>query len=695
MGAIAGGVRLGLTAGLLVGGLGAVERIWALRALLRGAGEGAWLASLIVFFPMLVGALLGLAGGACVAIAVAARRAIPLSSGAWRALWGAALGVALAGWGVFALTLTTRFDGVVARWPVLLAAGSVAGVLGGLVAPRLQAMAEHGIARTAAACLVGAGMLVIHVVNAYFAPQSSYGIHVALVTALGSCATLAVRLLPRGVRHRAGAAAALLLVLLAVPADLAMRTRPRLEYLVKVRTSTATRCVDLLSWLMDWDRDGWAPAFLVGGEDMAPFDPARPPPVLPRASRPHEPEGGAERAAAEVSTSNVTPPHILLFTLDACRADVVSPTPPVESFLGPLRPATPHLDSLAAHSAQFDAAYAPSAGTEDTFNSLFSGELPPGNLLGIDPGRYLARRLERRGYAVRAWVDEPHFARSPWGFPAVDALSPADAPRMMVEAAEFLGGLPSGRPGFVWIHVMDLHSEVLNPFSIDAYARSLKMRAYGAALGRVDSLVGMLLDALRENGAADRTMIAVSADHGEEFGEHGHFHHNLALYEPAIRVPLWLCGPGIEPRALGATTSLEDLYPTLLETAGIDPGSTAGRSLWPLLSGAASGPDREAHYSFLPQRGFSRRFAGWARPERGQAALIDPRAGRKVILRIRSEAWEAYDLKRDPGERDNLAGDGLPWADSMLVALRAEVARQGQPLEWPSPPPFAAPYPGR
>ena len=103
---------------------------------------------------------------------------------------------------------------------------------------------------------------------------------------------------------------------------------------------------------------------------------------------------------------------------------------------------------------------------------------------------------------------------------------------MMIEAAAFLGSRPPGRPGFAWIHVMDLHSEVLNPLSLDAYTRGSKVRAYALALSRVDSLVGMLLGALRENGAVNRTLIALSADHGEEFGEHGHFHHNLALYEP-------------------------------------------------------------------------------------------------------------------------------------------------------------------
>ena len=127
-----GGIRLGLTAGLLLGALEALERIWALRAFLRGGAESAWLAGLILFFPLLVGALFGLVGGGGVAAAAVARRAVALPAAAWRALCGAALGLALAAWGVFALTLTVRFDRLIARWPAVLAGACAAGALCGL-----------------------------------------------------------------------------------------------------------------------------------------------------------------------------------------------------------------------------------------------------------------------------------------------------------------------------------------------------------------------------------------------------------------------------------------------------------------------------------------------------------------------------------------------------------------------------------
>ena len=674
------GARFGLVAGMLLGAIEAAERALALSGFVRGAGEALGLAGLSLFFPALTGALVGMALGACVALARLAPALVPLPAVAWRAMWGGVAALALAAFLVFALTLTMRFDSLIARWPLILAAALGGGAAFGIAWPTLAAhgaRARRGAARALLAVALAGFLFVLYLVNAYFAPQSSYGIHVIFLTGLAAGAALAVWLMPASFVRRAGAWAALLTLVLAFPADFAMRNRPRLEGLVKIRTSTSARCIDLLSWLADRDGDGAAPAFLLGGDDLAPFDPARPPGIL-RGFAP-DTTTGVRSEAAVARPRALARPHIVLLTIDALRADVVAPAAPSASFLGALRPATPFLDSLAAESAVFEAAYAPSAGTEDTFNALFSGWLAPGSLAVAGTGPFLSQRLERGGYAVSAWTDDPHFGGRPWGFKDSRARTPEQGTRMMGEVAEHLAALPPGQPGFAWIHVMTLHSDVLNPLRLDAYSRDRKVRAYARHLAHVDTLVGALEEALARQGLAGRTLIALTADHGEEFGEHGHFHHNLALYEPAIRVPLWISGPGITPRRLLVTAALEELHPTLLEAAGLDPGATPARSLLPVLEGEAPAALDETRYSFLPHRGFSRRYATWSRPDRGQAALVDPRSGRKVILRIRAATWEAYDLARDPLERDNLAGDRITWPDSMLAALRAEIERNARP----------------
>jgi arylsulfatase A-like enzyme len=228
---------------------------------------------------------------------------------------------------------------------------------------------------------------------------------------------------------------------------------------------------------------------------------------------------------------------------------------------------------------------------------------------------------------------------------------------------------------------MDLHAGVLAPLSPATYRHAAHLDTYARQLARVDSIVGRLMDELDRRGLASRTLLAISADHGEELGGHGHYHHNLSLYEPAIRVPLWITGPGVRPGARRETVPLVDLYPTLLAAAGVPPGRSAGRSLWPVLSGQAPARGERRLYSFLPQRGFSRRFRADQAPERGQASLIESATGRKVIVRFGEECWEAYDLA-DRMEVRNLAGEA-PWADTLRARLLETVRRNAGP---PPPP---------
>src|SRR6185503_13297112 len=165
------------------------------------------------------------------------------------------------------------------------------------------------------------------------------------------------------------------------------------------------------------------------------------------------------------------------------------------------------------------------------------------------------------------------------------------------------------------------------------------------------------------------TLLVITADHGEELGGHGHYHHNLTLYQAAIRVPLWVMGPGIEPGIRAARVSLQAIYPTVIEAAGLTPGRSAGRSLWPVLRGTEPATSDSLIFSFLPQRGFSERYTLFPRVEIGQASLLDARRRHKVILRLGQGAWEAYDVSTDSLEIRNLAGSDATWPDSLRRLL--------------------------
>lgn len=181
------------------------------------------------------------------------------------------------------------------------------------------------------------------------------------------------------------------------------------------------------------------------------------------------------------------------------------------------------------------------------------------------------------------------------------------------------------------------------------------IRAYFAASSFMDAQVGRVLDALRDLGLEDDTIVVFTSDHGFMLGEHGQWMKNI-LWEPSARVPLVVRVPGkhgVAGKRSPRTVELLDLYPTLVELAGLPAYSrNEGASLTPLLAKPA---DRR-----------------WTKP-----ALSQVRGGRSV----RTEQWryteweggkkgrELYDHRRDPGETRNLADDPR-YADT-IARLRA------------------------
>jgi arylsulfatase A-like enzyme len=88
-------------------------------------------------------------------------------------------------------------------------------------------------------------------------------------------------------------------------------------------------------------------------------------------------------------------------------------------------------------------------------------------------------------------------------------------------------------------------------------------------------------------------VVAYTADHGEEFQDHGAWGHADTLYEELLHVPFALRAPGIAPRRVAQDVDLVDLAPTLLDLFGLRPRPRSGRSLAPLLRGGA--PERPTY----------------------------------------------------------------------------------------------------
>ena len=183
-------------------------------------------------------------------------------------------------------------------------------------------------------------------------------------------------------------------------------------------------------------------------------------------------------------------------------------------------------------------------------------------------------------------------------------------------------------------------------------------RAYYGAISFFDDQLGVILDTLQETGLAENTVVIVCSDHGEMLGERGLWY-KMNFLEGGSRVPLIVSAPGFAPRAVDASVSLIDLFPTLLDLAGIEPELGApidGRSLVPHLEGA------QGHDEVLGE------YLG----EGALAPIVMIRRGRWKFIHSPADPDQLYDLANDPDELRNLSQ--APEHAPLVAQLLQEVA---------------------
>jgi arylsulfatase A-like enzyme len=312
---------------------------------------------------------------------------------------------------------------------------------------------------------------------------------------------------------------------------------------------------------------------------------------------------------------------------------------------------------------------------------------------------------------------------------------------------DWLSRRPRGRPFFAFLNYFDAHEPFVPPpgharrfglrpesprddlflreyWRVDKRALSprdvaLARDSYDECIAALDLQVGALLDELDRRGVLRDTVVIITSDHGEEFGEHGVFDHGYSLYLDAIHVPLLIVSPSTpHGRAVSEPVSLRDLPATVVDLTGLTAGSPfPGRSLaahW----GSAPGPDRPTTTPALselanltplkPQHGPG--------PTQQGLAMSLVAEGRHYIRDI-ARTEELYDLTSDPREWHNLANVEAepalsPYRKSLLQILTAvpltkandwgplrgykrvlESQVRGQPPSL-TPRPYGAPAPG-
>ena len=262
------------------------------------------------------------------------------------------------------------------------------------------------------------------------------------------------------------------------------------------------------------------------------------------------------------------------------------------------------------------------------------------------------------------------------------------------------------RPFFVFLNYLDAHGPYLtpagagHPLSQRSYTLAerrmlrewaettppktvpesirLAREAYEDCVAVLDREIGRLIDALERLGQLDRTLIVITSDHGEHFGEHtcdgvplvGHCQ---SVYQAETHVPLLVVAPRRVPAGtvVGEPVSLRDLPATIVELAGIGtPSPFPGRAFLPRADGAAASSAALAEFSAEPSLPAGLRYGTGARGLM-RAVVVGSKA-----YHVRNDGTEAlYDLASDPEESRNLASacESRAALEKLRATLRAAV----------------------
>jgi arylsulfatase A-like enzyme len=472
-------------------------------------------------------------------------------------------------------------------------------------------------------------------------------------------------------RFRAARVTALALAV-AIVAGAAMIGRAEQARLIAVESGSYSKLVAKAIWrLADRDGDGYAAAW-AGGADCDDSDPTRSPGRLDIAGNGID-ENCTGADATRVALPERAPhsaepespsPNILLISVDALRADHLGAW-------GYARPTSPSIDRFAGGAARFAAALTASPATKHALPAMLTGRHASANLRGA-PATSIAEVLRDGGWDTRAVMCCQRI-RSPAdlrGFTSVDTSAddvrlhrPGQANADAV-ADTTIDWLRHGRqragapPFFLWVHFYDPHDPYEVPPGGPQFGGGGDVDRYDSEVAFVDRGIGRVLDAIDQLGLTGTTIVAITADHGEEFGEHGIRFHAHSLYNQVVGIPLIVRAPGCRPRVIDAPVSLIDLAPTLLELAGVtEPPGWLSHSLAPEVCGETN-PTSPVLVELIPER-----F------KRDAVAMVTDRW--KVIWDREANAWLLFER----GDRDD-RHDVSASEPAVLAIMKAQLFEQ-------------------
>ncbi|MEM7480459.1 MAG: sulfatase [Acidobacteriota bacterium] len=418
----------------------------------------------------------------------------------------------------------------------------------------------------------------------------------------------------------------------------------------------------------------------------------------------------AEEATAPGMPEPVAPRRprlVVLYVLDALRADALGAW-------GARDGATPTLDRLAEEGLVFQDHQSVAPNTLPSTKALLTGIAPRfrgGWQLPADGPPTLAEAFAAAGFRTglfsgNVYVSDAYGIER--GFEAHELIETdpngdvnASAEEVHARALAWLESLPEEASVFLYLHTLHPHNPYAPPgpsppsaaSSIDGSTRTLLdlqrgrrtaddedeerlKELYAAGLAYNDGQIARLLARLGERFAPDETLVAVTSDHGEELFEHGGVLHGYTLYEEMIHIPLILWAPDrLSPGRVEWPTTTLDLHAALSKLARREPLTTIFEADLPTVHFAAA--------ASVPGGIFSARTKRykliWA-PRQGLGWGLGEGLGRS------REPEYLFNLRADPGERTNIAGDRSFEADWLRERLRAWIDA-GRPIDDNAPPP--------
>lgn len=414
--------------------------------------------------------------------------------------------------------------------------------------------------------------------------------------------------------------------------------------------------------------------------------------------------GSSKPNATQAQARNVI--VLLVDTLRATKLRLYNPQS---------RVATPVLDAFASQGTLFDRAQAPENWTKPSVASVLTSLYPSSHLVQTDSAKLsdsitmISEIYQKAGFDTASFITNS-FVSPEFGFNQgwdlnvnMDYLSDTNegkAENVFAAAGDWVEKHQSG-PFFLYVQTIDPHApydpppRYLEMYDPKPYEGQVKNQETPALILQVnkkaveltdrdeehlealhdgeityhDTELGKFLAKLQSLGLDQNTLVVVTSDHGEEFGEHGQWGHGNSVYQDLLHVPLVFRWPGVIPanERIDPPVSIVDIGPTVLEASGVAvPKELEGRSLMGFMLGDQP---RAPHVA----------FSDWV----------------NLYRVIRSHDWklvahaffapELYDLRTDPDEQQKLDPSKHPVAQHYLRTLLGQFLGAPDLAHWLAP----------